>query len=331
MDLFLMFAVLIIVYALINLLTISAMKKNVFILIVFAISLISCKPEIEKPTVITESVEEITENVVKVTGYVSDDGGSDVTERGICWNTEGDPEIIDNRTVEGSGLGAYTSEIRDLDPNTNYYVRAYATNEAGTAYGEVRAVKTEFEKLNGYEYVDLGLSSGLKWATCNVGASAPEECGDYFAWGETEAKTNYSKENSLTYAVSDLLEQGFIEKNGLLAPSYDAATANWGEGWRMPTRTEYLELIKECTWEWVTLDDVNGYIVTGVNGNHIFLPASGYRYGSFLYEIGEFGYYWNSSKNSDYNTSYRIIFDRESQDVFHFFRCIGLTVRPVTE
>ena len=102
-------------------------------------------------------------------------------------------------------------------------------------------------ELNGYEWVDLGLS--VRWATCNVGASVPSGYGDYYAWGEIETKTEYTEETSLTYGV----ELGDISGNS----QYDAATANWGEGWRMPTEHEFEELFDECDWEWTSLDGMD--------------------------------------------------------------------------
>ena len=95
--------------------------------------LLACKPEAEKPTVVTTSVEEVTETTAKVVGQVTADGGADVTERGVCWNTESNPEITNNRIVEGTGLGTFTAELTDLESNTTYYVRAYATNEKAQA------------------------------------------------------------------------------------------------------------------------------------------------------------------------------------------------------
>ena len=113
-------------------------------------------------------------------------------------------------------------------------------------------------ELNGYEWVDLGLS--VRWATCNVGASVPSGYGDYYAWGEIETKTEYTEETSLTYGV----ELGDISGNS----QYDAATANWGEGWRMPTEKEYRELLEECDWEMTSFDGVAGCKVTGPNGGY---------------------------------------------------------------
>lgn len=137
---------------------------------------------------------------------------------------------------------------------------------------------------NGHEWVDLGLS--VKWATCNVGASSPEDYGDYFAWGETETKETYESYNSLIrgFSISDLESQGYIDSEGNLTPLHDAATANWGGNWKMPTKEEIEELEEECSWKWTTLNGIKGYKITGLNDNCIFLPAQGdpsYYYGNF--------------------------------------------------
>ena len=160
---------------------------------------------------------------------------------------------------------------------------------------------------NGYEWVDLGLS--VKWATCNVGATKPEEYGDYYAWGETTPKSTYSwstykwcngSKDTMTKYCTDS-DYGTVDNKTVLDPEDDAATVNMGGSWRMPTKAEQDELRTECTWTWTTLNDVNGYNVEGPNGNSIFLPAAGYRYDSDLYVAGSGGYYWSSSLSTDYS------------------------------
>lgn len=137
-----------------------------------------------------------------------------------------------------------------------------------------------------HKAVDLGLPSGLKWATCNIGANSPEENGDFFAWGEIAPKDEYSFENCLMYG--NKIEN--ISGN----PQYDAARANWGGNWRMPTHDEINELIDNCKWKFTTQNNVSGMLVTGKNGNSIFLPASGDCFGTSHFEEGEKGHYWSS-------------------------------------
>ena len=177
--------------------------------------------------------------------------------------------------------------------------------------------------INGYAAVDLGLS--VKWATCNIGADIPEDYGNYYAWGETETKDNYTSSNSITYGVG----MGDIAGDA----EYDAATANWGSTWHMPTCDEMFELVDSCTWEWKTQNDVNGYLVTGSNGNSIFLPAAGYRYGTSLSYAGSDGNYWSSTYGP--GNSYRaycLQFVSSYYDVSYVYRRdYGRTVRPVTD
>ena len=194
-----------------------------------------------------------------------------------------------------------------------------------------------------HEYVDLGLPSGLKWATCNVGASSPEEYGDYFAWGEVEPKTIYdwstykygSDYNQLTKYCndSDLGYNGFTDNKTVLDPEDDAATVNWGGAWRMPTKAEQDELRKNCTWTWITQNGVNGYKVTGPNGNSIFLPAAGCMYYSSLDNAGSYGFYWSSSLNSnDPVYAYNVYFNSDYVGRgSSFYRYYGFTMRPVCQ
>ena len=141
------------------------------------------------------------------------------------------------------------------------------------------------DPANGHEWVDLGLS--VKWATCNVGASSPSDYGNYYAWGETTVKPEYN----YTFHIYGEECMGDISGDS----RHDAARANWGGGWRMPTSAECKELKDKCKWTWTSQDGHNGCRVTGPNGNSIFLPAAGWRVGSSLSNAGEIGYYWSSS------------------------------------
>ena len=174
--------------------------------------------------------------------------------------------------------------------------------------------------INGHEYVDLGLS--VKWATCNIGANKPEEYGDYFAWGETTTKSSYTKENSRT----DFECMGDISGN----ENYDAARANWDGTWRLPTKREMEELRDECTWQWTSQSGVNGYKVTGPNGNNIFLPAAGYCLGTSRFYVGKYGFYWSSTP-SDICSAYYLYFGSRNRYVRWFHRIGGRTVRPVLD
>ena len=278
---------------------------------------------IQLPTVTTTIVTNVTSTTATSGGNVTDDGGATVTARGVCWSTSPDPTIDDNKTTDGNGTGAFTSQLTNLTHSTTYYIRAYATNSEGTSYGEQKYFSTLSDgMINGHQYVDLGLSSGLKWATCNVGADSPEDYGNYYAWGETETKAEYTEDNSVTYGQ----QLNDISGNA----QYDAATADWGGSWRMPTRDEIKELMYNCSWTPETQNGVDGFKVTGNNGNYIFIPASGYRDGSSSYIYGEC-YYWSSTPHQYSNDySYILYSDYEYQSEDMNYRYRGLTIRPVS-
>ena len=189
-----------------------------------------------------------------------------------------------------------------------------------------------------HEYVDLGLS--VKWATCNVGASKPEEYGDYFAWGETQPKSNYNwstykycngSYNTLT-KYNNSSSYGTVDNKTQLELSDDAARANWGGSWRMPTKAERDELRNNCTWTWTTQNGVNGYKVTGTNGNSIFLPAAGYRNDSSLKGAGSDGRYWLSSLYSGSpNFAWDVRFNSSYVNRSYGNRDFGFSVRPVCQ
>ena len=194
--------------------------------------------------------------------------------------------------------------------------------------------------INGYEYVDLALPSGLKWATMNVGATSPEDYGGYYAWGETEENNNYEWStykwcNGSSYTMTKYCTEsyyGTVDNKTVLDPEDDVAHVNWGGSWRMPTKAEQDELRNNCTWEWTTQNGVNGYKVTGPNGNSIFLPAAGYRHGTEVYYRGSHGYYWSSSLNSYYSYyAYNLNFYSGSYVWSGNYRFYGRSVRPVSK
>ncbi len=177
--------------------------------------------------------------------------------------------------------------------------------------------------VNGYEFVDLGLPSGTMWATCNVGATEPVGYGTYYAWGETSPKTSYIVANCTTYTT----ELTDISGN----PAYDAATAQWGSAWRMPTIEQLSELMDSCVWQWIEYKGVNGYVVTGKNGKSIFLPASGHREGVMLCYAGSCGYYWSSTPDSgNTNNAHRMYFNSSDRYKNCQLRYDGRAIRAVT-
>ena len=181
-----------------------------------------------------------------------------------------------------------------------------------------------------HEYVDLGLPSGLLWATCNVGAETPEEYGDYFAWGETTPKDNYSW-GTYQYGDGSTITK-YTGSDGLttLLPEDDAATANWGNDWRMPTHDEWVELYQNTTMTWTQQNGVNGRLFTADNGNSLFLPAAGYRDLSSLDGAGSYGDYWSSSLNTG-NPGYAwyFYFNSDYRGMSSSSRYYGRSVRAV--
>lgn len=189
--------------------------------------------------------------------------------------------------------------------------------------------------------VDLGLS--VKWADRNLGALSPEEYGDYYAWGETSPKSDYlwktlkyctdtSGDCFNKYVPSNKSEywsgNGSPDNKTCLDLSDDAARANLGGKWRIPTKDEWEELKDKCTWSWTG----SGYRVTGPNGRSIFLPAAGVRDGSSSYFVGSNGVYWSSSLYTDYPYfAWRMNFYSGDYCMLNYLRFNGLSVRPVTE
>ena len=183
---------------------------------------------------------------------------------------------------------------------------------------------------NGHEYVDLGLPSGILWATCNVGATSPEQTGLYFAFGETmgysaeQVKKGERSFDSASYTAP------FVSDN--LTLEQDAARANLGGNWQMPTKAEYQELIDNCDAVWT--DDYNGTRVAGlvftskVNGNSVFFPAAGYCDNSYVDDVGSYGYYWSASWYSSSDTWY-LDFGSGSHSLDSYNRYFGQSVRGV--
>ena len=199
---------------------------------------------------------------------------------------------------------------------------------------------------NGHAWVDLGLPSGTLWATMNVGASKPEEYGDYFAWGEIKSKANYNWEtykwckgsyHSMTkYCTqSNYGYNGFTDNKTELDPVDDAASVNWGKAWCIPNYEQYQELFRYSTIEWTTVNGLNGRKITSrTNGNSILLPAAGYRCDASLNNAGSVGYYWSRTLGSDtglYPRSWSLIIDDIDEGLWHQVLFDGQSVRPVTK
>lgn len=182
--------------------------------------------------------------------------------------------------------------------------------------------------------VDLGLPSGTIWAGWNVGATSPEEYGDYYAWGETEEKSDYDRE---AYKYYDNQTGNYINiGSNISGTQYDVARQKWGGSWRMPTHAEFVELENYCKWIWITYKGVKGCKVIGLNGRSIFLPAAGYYYGISLYGDGCRGDYWSATINEsdNYDSAWYIFLKEGSYGIcfrnsYYFILYTGRSVRPV--
>ena len=242
-------------------------------------------------------------------------------------------------TVSKSGYKSVSVDIEIKEGETTEQRVTLEKVAADTPKQSNKTTTVTGGTLNGHEAVDLGLS--VKWATCNVGATKPEEYGGYYAWGETEEKEDYSwstykwcngSYNTMTkYCTSS--SYGTVDNKTVLDPEDDVAHVKWGGSWRMPTKAEQDELRTSCTWTWTTQNGVSGYKVTSkTNGNSIFLPAAGRRYGASLDDSGSRGYYWSSSLfEGNSGNAYELCFGSGYYYWYNGSRYDGFSVRPVSK
>ena len=268
-------------------------------------------------------------------------------EIGVCYSKNNTiPTIKDDCQTLGSSMGSCTFTLSSLISGTTYYYRIYVKFGEEAFYGDVCSVKTLGTKpvdnsktINGHNFIDLGLPSGLLWAETNIGATTAADDGNYYAWGETTTKDTY---NLSTYKYYDSGYTKYTSTDGktVLDNEDDAAYVNWGSSCRMPTETEFEEICNtdNCTWTWTNKtsssnETINGYEVTSKkNGNCIFLPASGFFRNSDLDLHGSFGDYWSSTPSSYYSSSgSSIYFSSGNFYSSSGYRIYGYTVRPVAE
>lgn len=207
-----------------------------------------------------------------------------------------------------SGNGSF-----DADFSGKEYKHFKITRGASAAYWTkvVVTYTTGSSSDDSDEYVDLGLPSGTLWATRNIGASVPEEYGQYFAWGETVPNDVYnwdsykwcngSLRTMTSYCTSsEYGNNGFVDGKTELAPLDDAATVNWGPQWRMPSKAQLDELRSECTWTWTARNGMSGYLVkSNSNDKSLFLPAAGFHFGAELYGVDKNCYYWSRTLDTE--------------------------------
>ena len=343
------------------------MKKILYLIsFLFAVALVGCEekepptpPAPETPAKIeTGAAENITSTSATLKGMVNVDI-IDYEELvfGVLYSTKAE-ELDDFTAPSKNGLVLIGNEfkvnITDLKAETKYYYRAYVMlNNLQILLGDVKEFttlekngsdepeipeepETPEDPANGHAYVDLGLS--VRWATMNVGANAPEECGDYFAWGETQPKEEYNwstykwcegnYDTQTKYCTDSYY--GTVDNKTILDLEDDAATVNWGGAWRMPTKEELQELLEDCTWTKVVQNDHNCYMVTGPNGNTIILPAAGVFDDTIIEVYNTMGCYWSSSLSEDSSSNaYYLYFSSGEVDWDGLERFYGLSIRPV--
>lgn len=315
--------------------------------------LVGCNKDVDVK-VYTGKTTEVTCSTVVLNGEVA---GNDKNASLVCGFHYGiNSDMSDAMSVSTStSNGAFSVLVTGLSANTKYYYQAYVNKGDDFFRGEIKSFVTNTEEtgsgsgsgevsgtgnLNGHSYVDLGLPSGLKWATCNVGATKPEEPGSYYAWGETSTKTEYTWE---TYTLCNGSMQtltkyntnenyGVVDNKSVLESCDDVATVNWGNGWRMPTKDELHELATECNWASATLNNKSGWQVTGPNGNSIFLPLGGDIEGSEILGTNIWGIYYTSTMemNVPYYAWYLYLTFSQCL-ISDSNRCYGYTVRAVCQ
>lgn len=308
------------------------------------------------PTV-TKQIEQTTaQNAFNSSGYVEVEGNTtcidpnadDAVKMGFQYSTNENfspaSSVVSSDVIKlskpldnGNGNVQFRANLSGLQPGNTYYYRAYTFDGLNYNYGETCSfeIKDSSSDIVAYtscpddhhpHLIDLGLPSGTKWACCNVGASKPEDYGGYYAWGETTEKSTYTSSNYL-----DGKGTSYDIGTDIAGTQYDAATANWGSPWVMPSFDQVKELKGNCTSEWTTENGVNGRRFTASNGASIFLPAAGNRWGYKLYDAGSYGYYWSSSLcGSLLSNAWSLNFRSGYVDAsYSDYRYGGHSVRPV--
>lgn len=228
--------------------------------------------------------------------------------------------ITDEDTT--SPFGSFTVKFDCLKPSTTYYYQVVLAYGMWMLQGPSGTIVTKGYTGTIGNAVDLGLS--VKWSDVNVGASAAHECGGYYAWGELYPdKDEYNASNyvgALSHGVT-----------AIAGTDYDVAATLWGNGWRMPSKADFEELIAKCNWEWTTVGEMNGYRVTGPNGNSIFLPATGDRAYNFFEKVGRVGRYWSTDLDAAHSNEAMRLWISDGYHYVHLSSYIyeAGSIRPV--
>lgn len=296
----------------------------------------------DKDVVITGTTGEIGDSYAIIFGVVNHDAISvnySSVEFGV--QVSSTSSVSDGNYYKALSMSGTTFSVRvsSLKAKTKYWYRAYVhiSSYPYYYYGKTLTFTTqkkeekeeETNKIDGHEYVDLGLPSGTLWATMNVGASKPEGYGEYFAWGETRSKSNFTR--SSYFDSSFQKYRRYVRE--VLETENDAAYSKWGKHWRIPTRQQWEELKSKCDWSWWTINGVKGYKVWDKTGKgYIFLPAAGFYEESTLKRKDEVGCYW--TRNIDIYedlSAYYIGFGYDHIDISSYYRWEGQSIRAVVE
>jgi len=270
-----------------------------------------------------------------------------ISDVGLVLKSEDGEDVARSYSVydyNGSqGSKDFYSQFYDVEKEGKYkvypHIKWMGVDILASPYAEVKG-ETTCPDANHPHMIDLGLPSGTKWACCNVGASTPEGYGNYYAWGETSPKSVYDWSTyrwgrdyyELTKYCTES-SYGSVDNKTTLDASDDAATANWGSPWRMPSLTQIRELLDNCTSTWTTQNGVAGRKFTGPNGGTIFLPAAGERWDGGLDYAGSYGRYWSSTlSESDPNCGCELYFySGGAYWIYYGCRALGRSVRPVRQ
>ena len=319
---------------------IAYMKKYLFA--IAALSLIfACTPE-ENGADNNQSGNGV-DTIVHVTGISLDRNSATIKEgEYITLVATVTPSNADNKSVSWSSSSDAVATV-DASGKVTAVSKGTATikAEAKDGSGKYASCSVTVKPPCPSGAVDLGLS--VYWGTTNIGASNPEDYGDYYAWGETEPKENFYWSNYKFGTSSSgpfskyntISSYGSIDNKTVLEPEDDVAHVKLGGKWRMPTDAEWTELMAKCTWTWETNyngSGINGRLVKAINGNSIFLPAAGRRSDTDLCNAGSYGYYWSSSLSTDYPyNAWDVRFNSDDLRRYDGHRYRGQSVRPVSE
>ena len=326
------------------------MKKLTYILLVGL--LLACTLEENNTSGTEVKPGNGKDNTVRVTGISLDRSSMAIKEgESFILVATVTPENASNKAVLWSTSCSVVADVA-FDGEVIGYRAGIVTITATSEDGGMKATCVVTVGSFALVPVDLGLPSGLKWANCNLGASYLEDSGDHYAWGEVEpyyssldpltwkdGKTGYNwesykwgngSEGTLIKYNTDR-DKGSVDNKTVLDPEDDAAHVNLGGKWRMPTKEDWDELKEHCTWYWRTENGVDGRLVTGKNGNSIFLPAAGIRLHAYISNVNWVGYYLSSSLPSNAPlTMWNVILDYDKVFIgYGYERYKGLTVRPV--